>query len=314
MTDSLLERAHARGRRLLRRRRPLHLHPSLAGRDNPLDRLSVELVRSGKTWVRVYRKAYSAPGTTPGDRFPGIPHRRHHTERPAQHPERPTFVLIHGIGVSSRYFTHLAEDLAELGDVFLLDLPGFANLPQPKDALSIAGFAAVVHEVLTAHGVVSPVILGHSMGAQVVTEILARRPGFARAAILVGPPVNDAEGSVAMQALRFMQSSVHESRGLRLIAIRAYLQCGLAWFLDVLPEMMRYPIRERLTHVSDPVVFVRGEFDYVAPTAWLKRLGARTPHIITGAAHSVIYAHDGELFSLISKVLPSLAAARAEDE
>lgn len=278
-----------------RRVRPLQLRPIRTRKDDPLDRLSAELVKVDGCWVRIFRKAYSGPGAPPGDRFPGLS-----PAGTAEAPERPTFVLIHGIGVSSHYFVNLSEDLARLGDVFLIDLPGFANLPQPPEVLSIAGFAAIVHDVLTAHGVHRPVIVGHSMGAQVVTELLARAPGYAERAVLIGPPVNDAERNVARQLTRFVQSSLHETRSLRLIAIRAYLQCGLAWFVDVLPQMMRYPIEERIQLVTEPTLLVRGEFDYVAPTPWLQRLGARNPQVVAGAAHSVIYAHDREVFELIS--------------
>ena len=137
------------------------------------------------------------------------------------------------------------------------------------------------------------------MGAQVVTELCARAPNFASRVVLIGPPVNAVERTLAWQAARFAQSSLHETRGLRLIAIRAYLQCGLAWFLDVLPAMMRYPIEERIREVSAPLLLVRGEYDYVSPDDWLVQLGADNPHVISDAAHSVIYAHDDEVFALV---------------
>ncbi|OKL55109.1 hypothetical protein BSZ39_00840 [Bowdeniella nasicola] len=284
--------------RPLRRQRPIKLRPVFRRKDNPIDRLSAELVRTHDTWVRIFRKAYSGPGSTPGDRFPGLPN-----TGPQKEHTRPTFVLIHGMGVSSRYFVKLSEDLSGLGEVFLIDMPGFANLPQPPEPLSIAGFAGVIHQVLVAHGVEKPIIIGHSMGAQVVTELMAKAPDYAQAGVLIGPPVNDAERNVALQVLRFAQSSVHESRQLRLIAVRAYLQCGIAWFLDVLPQMMRYPIEQRIPLVQCPTLLVRGEYDYICPTAWLEWLGAANPRVVSGAAHSVIYAHDTEIFGLITEFL-----------
>ena len=88
----------------------------------------------------------------------------------------PTFVLVHGIGVSSEYFVPLAQHLVEHGDVITLDLPGFGDTTRPPHPLSIAGFAAATHKIMRFEGVKNPVMLGHSMGAQVVTEMAARDP------------------------------------------------------------------------------------------------------------------------------------------
>lgn len=284
--------------------RSLRLRPIIRRRDDPLDRLSAELVKIDDCWVRIHRKAYD-DGTL-GDRFPGLPLQAEHGEpsKPGAPTNAvPTFVLIHGIGVSSRYFVNLAEDLCRIGDVFLLDLPGFATLPHPRRPLSIASFAAIVHRVLVNHGVRNPVMLGHSMGAQVVTELLAQCPGYADRAILIGPPVNDRERTLTRQLIRFTQSSLYENRRLRLIAVRAYLQCGVTWFFDILPHMMGYPIEDRIQQVAEPVLLVRGEYDYVCPTPWLGRLGAENPHVVAGAAHCVIWAHDDDVFRLIRDFL-----------
>ena len=43
----------------------------------------------------------------------------------AEQPDLPTFVLVHGLGVSSRYFVPLAELLSRHGRVVVFDLPGF---------------------------------------------------------------------------------------------------------------------------------------------------------------------------------------------
>lgn len=299
------------GRRALRRlgilpaQPPVPLRSSVWSRPCPLDAMGAEVLQIDGLFLRIYRAAYQGGKTRGGERFPGLPHDVNHPHH--EHDDHlasvPTFVLVHGIGVSARYFTKLASDLSKIGEVFLLDLPGFARLPTPPRVLSVAGFAAAVHKTLIRHGVKNPIIVGHSMGAQVVVELLARRPDYARAGVLIGPPVNDHERSLLKVGWRFAQSSIHESRALRIIALRAYLQCGIAWFVDVLPQMMRYPIEQRIKAVRVPMVLVRGEFDFVAPTSWLHRLGAKNPHVVTGAAHSVIYAHDSAVYDIIASLV-----------
>lgn len=271
-------------------------------RESPLDHMMPTVIRTRSGhWVRVHY--------LPGPH--GLP-------TPLGHNEvDPDFVLVHGIGVSSRYFVPLAEELSGTGDVYLIDLPGFAGLPRPHEPLSIAGFAAVLDLVVGELTLDRPVFVGHSMGAQVVTELLAAGKNTAAivpeaAAVLIGPPVNYRERRLLPLVWRFLQSSLHEPATIRRIAVAAYLSTGMQWFLSVLPHMMNYPIEERIRHVPCPVTLLRGEYDAVAPQAWIDllarnagsasgrmRAGISTHETVDGAAHSVIYDHDESVYQAV---------------
>jgi pimeloyl-ACP methyl ester carboxylesterase len=229
----------------------------------------------------------------------------------------PDFVLVHGIGVSSRYFVPLAEELSRTGDVYLIDLPGFARLPRPRRPLTIGGFAAALDAIVGELSLDQPVFVGHSMGAQVVTELLAGGRNIAHfaaeaGAVLIGPPVNHRERRLVPLVLRFLQSSRHEPSSIRRIAVSAYLSTGPEWFFSVLPHMMNYPIEDRIRHVPCPVTLLRGEYDAVAPQAWIDllarnagdgstdpRAGSCTHVTVRGAAHSVIYDHDDVVYDAV---------------
>lgn len=209
--------------------------------------------------------------------------------------DRRDFVLVHGIGVSSQYFERLALTLAKTGMVYLVDLPGFAGVPRPDHPLEIEDFGRVVARWIAEEGLVAPVLVGHSMGAQIVTEVLVQEPDLATHAVLIGPPVNVEERSTVRQGLRFLQSSVWESSRTRRIAMSGYLRCGPWWFFQVLPRMMRYPIEERLPQVTASTLVLRGTHDWVAPEDWID-LVAGLPakgrwDEVPGAAHAVIYDH-----------------------
>lgn len=205
-----------------------------------------------------------------------------------------TFVLVHGIGVSSTYFEPLAHALHPHGDVLLLDLPGFGGIPRPHHRLSITGFADVVLAGLRNEGVENPVLIGHSMGAQVVVDLLARH-GISDHAVLIGPPVNPAEATVPLQVFRLLQSSTHESTRMRLLASRGYLRCGPAWLIDVMPSMMRYPMLEKVPRITADVLVIGGEHDTVTPASWIEQIAEELPRgrwvEIPGAAHGVVLEH-----------------------
>lgn len=220
-----------------------------------------------------------------------------------QAPDRHDFVLVHGLGVSSRYFGQLAARLAEVGVVHLVDLPGFDGVPHPGRPVEMTEFADLVEWWARHTGLEAPVAVGHSMGSQIVVEAMARNPGMAGHAVIVGPPVNRAERSAPRQVLRLLQASPYESSRMRRTAMAGYLRCGPHWVTQVMPRMLAYPIEDRIADLTVPLLIIRGEHDAVAPRDWCDHLADRAPDgavaEIPGAGHGVILDHKDETADLV---------------
>ncbi|WP_258064826.1 alpha/beta fold hydrolase [Pseudoclavibacter sp. AY1H1] len=204
------------------------------------------------------------------------------------------FVLIAGIGVASNYYENLAPGLGEFGPVHALDLPGFAGVPYPKRPMSIQRYAAVVGTVIDELGLEDPVLVGHSMGTQVVSELASQRPELSTV-VLIGPVTNPRERSLPKLVFRFLESSAREPFRVAILATGAYLLCGFRWFSAVLPRMMRYRIEDVLPRIQAHTLLIRGEHDSLVPRQWLRDMERLLPHASTweieGAAHSVMYDH-----------------------
>lgn len=217
-------------------------------------------------------------------------------------PRGRDFVLVAGIGVASDYYVRLALDLNQVGTVHAIDLPGFGGVPHGKQTPGIEGFADLVEAAITQLELDDPVLVGHSMGSQVVTEVAARRPDLSTI-VLIGPVVNSAESSIARQALRLAQCAGREPFAITVHVLISYVLCGPWWFFKVLPKMMNYPIEERLPHVRAHTLILRGQHDATSPRSWARHLCDITPHAraweIPSAAHSVMYAHAGAVAALI---------------
>ncbi|WP_157602057.1 alpha/beta fold hydrolase, partial [Promicromonospora kroppenstedtii] len=103
---------------------------------------------------------------------------------------RRAVVLVHGIGSSARAFGRLGDRLVAHCEVHALDLPGYGSTHRLHHDVTIAEHAAAVARYVRRHvlgaGLPVPVLVGHSMGAQVVGQLLADHPATARAAVLVG--------------------------------------------------------------------------------------------------------------------------------
>lgn len=184
-------------------------------------------------------------------------------------------VLVHGIGVSGRYFGPLARELALEGPVLVPDLPGFGASPRPDEPLTIADHAAVLTELVRREGWTAPVLVGHSMGAQVVTEAAAATPGLASGVVLVGPVAEPGKRSVLHQGWRLLRDGRHETARANWVVMTDYLRTGPRWYAATLPHMLDYPLEERIAAVREPVLLVRGGNDPIAQPEFLERLAAR---------------------------------------
>ncbi|PZF62308.1 alpha/beta hydrolase [Curtobacterium sp. MCBD17_034] len=208
-------------------------------------------------------------------------------------PGDRAFVLVAGLGVAATHRERLASNLNAFGPVHALDLPGFAGVRRFRGTVSIERYADAVEAVIDALGLVDPVLVGHSMGAQVVTEVAARRPDLSDV-VLISPVVDSAARTVSESMVRFARSVVHEPAAIRWHALTAYALCGWHWFRAVLPRMLAYPIERRAEAVQARVLVVRGEHDALVPRDWVRRLGRVFPYAVlrevTGGAHAVVHA------------------------
>lgn len=217
-------------------------------------------------------------------------------------------VLVPGIGAASTFYERLAPLLRDLGPVHALDLPGFGGVPAGRRALDIEDYAdvldAVLDDIRERDGIDDPVLIGHSMGTQVVVEVAARRPGISTA-VLIGPVVAPGLRRIPRLLWAFARSSTREPLKIAGLAVVAYLACGPRWFFRVLPAMLRYPIERRAAEVRARTLVIRGEHDDVAPRAWVSDLTDTIEFAslweIEGAAHSVMHAHADGVAHLVSE-------------
>jgi pimeloyl-ACP methyl ester carboxylesterase len=220
-----------------------------------------------------------------------------------------TFVLVHGIGMSSRYFERLADELSSYGSVFAVDLPGFGSAPNPDRQLSIEAGAALLAEFVRSEGLEDAVLVGHSMGTQFVVETAAVHPTRIGAIVLVGPVVDERAPMPWQQGMRLGRDMLRETPLANWIVATDYLRSGIRWYLTELPVMLGYRTEERLPLVAVPVLVLRGDRDPIAPRGWSLRLAetAQSGQLVEvpGAAHVVQHRKAGE----VARILADFALA-----
>lgn len=205
--------------------------------------------------------------------------------------EGPTYVLLHGIGLSHREFTGMARVLRASGRVIAFDLPGYGSNPRPPQQVNVHDHAALVGRKLETLGVGPAVVVGHSMGAQFAVELARQSPWLVDRVVLVGPVVDAGKRTLRQQAVSLLRDSALEPPKTQAMVLRDYLRCGVPWFATQSGVMRDYPIEVAIAEIAHPVLIIRGADDPIADAAWCRSLARRAADghavSIVGNRHNV---------------------------
>lgn len=216
-----------------------------------------------------------------------------------------TFVLVHGIGVSSRYYQPLAAELARRGAVYLVDLPGYGAAPDPHRDVTIADHAAVLASVLERTGLKDAVLVGHSWGCQVVSMLAHDHPEVTDRIVLMAPTLEPEARTFWRATRNLLHDALREPPAVFGIAVTDYLiRCGLPYLLKQVPHMLTDEIETRVGALRAKVLVVNGDRDPIVSDRWAQRLSGlgetvefrevHGPHVIMHTDPVMIAEHIGE--------------------
>jgi len=202
----------------------------------------------------------------------------------------PAFVLVHGIGVSSRYFRPLALELVRHGSVYLIDLPGYGAAPDPRTEVTLDGHADAVASLLRGLTARETVVVGHSMGAQVVVSLARRHPPLVSRLVLLGPTMEPGRRTAVQAIARLLVDGTREPLAVNGIVFTDYIfRAGPPYTIRQLPHLLRDRLEERIAGVPVPVRVVRGTRDPIVSQPWARLLARRAggdaleiagPHVV----------------------------------
>lgn len=222
-------------------------------------------------------------------------------------------VMVHGIGVSGDYFVPFARVLAPRHQVHLLDLPGYGTSPKPPQPLTVPELADVAARTVMRLGLVDPVLVGQSMGCQIVVDALATHPELSSGYILIGPTVDPHARSILRLAVRLGADMLRETPANNLLVLRDYARMGPVRFLRTSRYMVADRIDENIAGCPMPGLVVRGEHDPIARADWVRRLAALAPDAgsanVPRGAHNVQHTHPHELAETCAPFLSLVAPA-----
>jgi pimeloyl-ACP methyl ester carboxylesterase len=216
-----------------------------------------------------------------------------------------TFVFIHGIGMSTAYYKSLITLLAPHFRILSVDLPGFGASSRPDKAWTINHFADAVGDVIEHENILHPILVGQSMGCQVVAALLAQRPYLSPKAILISPTVESKKRNALSHFRKLVQDSYHEPPRANFTVWRDYFRCGPRQYFKTLGPMLKDRIEDNLAASEAAIMIIRGGNDIIVPKAWTSKLAAHATAAarceIQGAPHLVHMTHTKEVAAICEK-------------
>ena len=200
-------------------------------------------------------------------------------------------ILVHGIGVSGRYFVPLAEKFAKTYSVHVMDMPGYGSTPKPKTPLSLVEMAEMINGYMDTVGIERATVVGQSMGCQTVVHFATRYPDRCTKLILIAPTINRKERNGIIQAIRLFQDMFFETLRANLTIIGDYLRMGFVRYVITTRFMLNDQIEKNLARIHTKTLIIRGSNDPIVPMDWVEYLANPAKHVttveISHAAHLV---------------------------
>ena len=250
----------------------------------------------------------------------------------------PEVVLVHGITLGVATWAPQLRSLP--GRVIAVSQRGHGQSRAGTDGYGFDRLGADLLEVLAALEVEGAVVVGHSMGGMVVQQLAVERPGelerHARRLVLVatGPgPVAPARigALTAVGAARLMAGAERRGRGpvprgLTVWAARAAfgaapLPADVALVGEMLgamapaalggllPHLLAFDVRDRLSSVGLPVHAVVGSRDVLTPPRTARAIAHRVPGaeltVLPGCGHMVMLERPDALDAVVAGTPPA---------
>jgi 2-hydroxy-6-oxonona-2,4-dienedioate hydrolase len=231
--------------------------------------------------------------------------------------EAPAIVLVHGLGVSSRYMVPTALELASSYRVYAPDLPGSGKSDRPPHVLDIPELADALMAWMDATGLVSATLVGNSLGCQTIVDFSLRYSKRIERAVLVGPTLDPRARTLWQQIERGSLDLLREPLSYWPLLVKDYLVAGPYRTLRTLAYAVCDPLQEKLSRMRVPTLLVRGARDPIAPQLWVEEMKRLIPEsrlvVIPEAAHVANYSAPQALAQAIRSFLSSIAVQTNAD-
>ena len=209
-------------------------------------------------------------------------------------------LILHGWGSSSLSWEPVMDQLADHNFcVYVPDLPGFGNSPEPPTDWDLQDYTQLVHQLIAELGIQGCALVGHSFGGRVSIQLASKYPRDIQFLVLCG-----AAGIVRRRTLKRRMFGVVSKVGKSLPLVQSHGR-KLLYFLarerdyyrasptmrSVMSKTLKHELKELLPLIECPTLLLWGSEDKATPVADARIAESLIPNnslvVLQGYGHSL---------------------------
>jgi 2-hydroxy-6-oxonona-2,4-dienedioate hydrolase len=219
--------------------------------------------------------------------------------------EGPAVIIAAGLGLSSRFYEQSYAAFAAAGlRLIVPDLPGWGRTRGPWTGFAPENSATFLLQFADALEVRRAVWVGHSLGAQAVVELAARRPARASGIVLVGPTGAPGRAELLRQAWGLAVETSRTSFDVIRAVARDYVRSSPLHYLGTWIRHSGHELLGRLPQVQCPALILAGDADPVCTHDFIEllrhRMAGGRVEWVKGGTHALPRGHAREFNRLVT--------------
>lgn len=226
----------------------------------------------------------------------------------------PPLILIHGLSGSGKWWGQNIEFLSRWFHVYVVDLMGFGRSRRQTFVLSDA--ANSLAEWMEHLNIAHAVVMGHSMGGFIATDLATNHPDKVGKLVLV-------DAALLMIGRPRLKTGIGLIRALFEMPLRFLpilildaLRAGPRTILNAARQLLTSDIQDRLSNLQIPTLIVWGERDWLVPLEIGEKIHAALHQarfsVIQQAGHNPMWDRPEHFHELLSEFLDELVQEEYE--
>lgn len=225
-----------------------------------------------------------------------------------------SLVFLHGWRSQGLVWKDIADKMNNQGfAIYMLDLPGFGDSPQPKSAFSVQDYADVVGEFIKKLKLNNVILIGHSFGGRIAIKLSAIYPNLIKKIVLVDSAGLAENKSKGISFLAKIAKPFFKPSFMRSLREKIYKKIGVEDYVatpqlkETFLKVINEDLSSNLTQINKPTLIICGENDKDTPTAVAKIMNEKIKNskliVLKGAGHFSFLDKPQEFFDELTKFI-----------
>ena len=223
-----------------------------------------------------------------------------------EHGSGPPVLLIHGLGVSARYWRPVIGPLATQFRVFALDVLGFGG-SQPAAPFTLSAAAVTIRSWLDVAGLERVDVVGHSMGGHIAAALAANAGDRVRRLVLAAPATAPVRIRLRDAPLRLLSAIRYLPPRLIPLVLRDVWRAGPSTMSRAAAQVSRTSLMHEVHRIGAPTLIIWGAHDHLYSVSTGEALAREIPDarlvVLPHAGHNIMWNEPAQFATLVADFL-----------